>query len=128
MIYDRRKKAYKYRKKLTWSTQKPLSPHPFPIDKCFTKIDLFKYRFLPSSLVLAKVLRFSESKSCFSFFSANYLRKSALMLIHPAGSPENEASSPIANEFCSLSSTVRGVTRLDGARGKKQVWRPYVRN
>jgi len=25
-------------------------------------------------------------------------------------------------------STSRGVTRLDGARGKKQVWRPHVRN
>jgi len=24
--------------------------------------------------------------------------------------------------------TIRGVTRLDGARGKKQVWRPHVRN
>jgi len=25
-------------------------------------------------------------------------------------------------------SAVRGVTRSDGARGKKQVWRPHVRN
>jgi len=29
-----------------------------------------------------------------------------------------------AEEYCS---TVRGAVKLDGARDKKQVWRPYVR-
>ena len=30
--------------------------------------------------------------------------------------------------FVQYYNTSRGVTRLDGARGKKQVWRPHVRN
>jgi len=36
----------------------------------------------------------------------------------------------IANKFVFLDLYVatRGVTRLGGARGKKQVWRPHVRN
>jgi len=27
-----------------------------------------------------------------------------------------------------VANVARGVTRLDGARGKKQVWRPFVQN
>ena len=30
-------------------------------------------------------------------------------------------------DFCDCSGSSRGVTRLDGAQGKKQVWRPHVR-
>ena len=35
------------------------------------------------------------------------------------------AENPLANRF--WTGRVGGVPRLDGARGKKQVWRPHVR-
>jgi len=49
--------------------------------------------------------------------------------------PSKEAGSRIASILKNLGllglnffGVTRGVLRLDGARGKKQVWRPHVRN
>jgi len=35
-------------------------------------------------------------------------------------------AAPTKRDFCDCCRSSRGVTRLDGARGKKQVWHPYV--
>jgi len=32
------------------------------------------------------------------------------------------------SQYCNIATGKQGATRLDGARGKKQVWRPHVRN
>jgi len=36
-------------------------------------------------------------------------------------------AAPTKRDFCDFCRSSRGVTRLDGARGKKQVWCPHVR-
>jgi len=45
------------------------------------------------------ISKVSESKSCSSFFTAKYLRKSALMFFHSAGSSEIKPGPQQQNNF-----------------------------
>jgi len=47
------------------------------------------------------------------------------MVTYVANSPWRDSNEKVAGHHSRYSPCIRGVTRLDGARGKKQVWRPH---
>jgi len=48
-----------------------------------------------------------------------------IVMLYISGSQTSRCDA--LGKFCWTCDTPKGVTRLDGARGKKQVWRPHVR-